>query len=363
MSSIAASKTTEISENRPQVAEPEHVNTATDSPIKESDRIQSGLKASDNDKNLPALYREKNLSVVGASQILAHKYPAEYSPENYQRALAELRLVLIGIGSFMFLVYMGWAAISQINFTEDGNFVYNAGLIGGLLMLVALIYAVFKRVRSLRRLLKSEALYYLHMACGAAGAYLVILHTSFDLRSINASVALVTTIFVIVSGALGRYLYTLATILLHRQNAEITDTEQSFFELIEKYEYEAAHRIKIRMSKYALFCFRKPESKLLYVTRLISILYFGTYHYLASKRDLKKVAKGMRAITNFDRKNARILTKYQERQLKQYVFHIIKMGYVSLLEQVLHHWRVFHIPALYLLTLTAVAHVVVIHMY
>jgi hypothetical protein len=51
------------------------------------------------------------------------------------------------------------------------------------------------------------------------------------------------------------------------------------------------------------------------------------------------------------------------RQLRQYVVSVVQMGYVSLLEQLFGHWRVLHVPMLYLLVITAVSHVVVVHMY
>ena len=89
----------------------------------------------------------------------------------------------------------------------------------------------------------------------------------------------------------------------------------------------------------------------------------GIYHYLVSKKDMRKIAKKMLAMRHLTKKDTRILKQYQKRKLRQYVFQIIKMGYVNLIEQVLLHWRILHIPALYLLTLTAIAHVVVIHMY
>ena len=366
MSSYAVSKTSGGSEARPLVATSKYDNKLNATARKHKDNTQSAPAADESKKNLPTTYQKKNISVVGASQLLSHKYPREYSSKNYQKALAELKLVLIGIGSFVFLVYMGWAAVLQINFTKGGGFVYNSGLIGGSLMLVALVYAACKRVKSLRRFVTTNTWYYIHIACGAIGAYLVVLHSSFDLRSINASVALVTTLLVIVSGALGRYLFTLSTIVLHRQYVEIKDTEKSLFELIDKYDHDRSLRIRKRLSKFAFHCFKKPESRLVYFSRWVSIIYYGIYFYLVSRRDIKKIGKKMLAmtrLTNLTRKDTKILKRYKKRKLKQYVFQIVKMGYVSLVEQVLRHWRILHIPALYLLTLTAIVHVIVVHMY
>lgn len=363
MSSFAVSREPEVSEAKSLVTTPKTAKPSSTVTGKHGDKSKPSPNSNKTKTNLPATYKEKSVGVVGASQILSHKYPPQYSSKNYQKALAELKLMLIGIGGFFFLVYMGWAIVLETNFTADGGFVYNVGLIGGSLMLVALLYTFFKRAKSLRRLVTTNVSYYVHICCGAIGAYLVFLHSLFDLRSINASVALVTTAFVIISGALGRYLFTLSTIVLHRQYIEIKDTEQSLFDLIDKYDHDKSLRIRVRMAKFALRCFRKPESRLVYCGRWISIIYYGIYYYFSSKSDMKDIAKKMSAIPILSRKDAKILRRYQNKMLRQYAFQIIKMGYVSLIEQVLLHWRIFHVPALYLLVLTGISHVVVVHMY
>lgn len=78
---------------------------------------------------------------------------------------------------------------------------------------------------------------------------------------------------------------------------------------------------------------------------------------------MKDIAKKMSAIPILSKKDARVLKRYQNKKLRQYAFQIVKMGYVSLVEQVLLHWRILHVPALYLLVLTGISHVVVVHMY
>jgi len=326
-------------------------------------RSRSTEIAEGSSANLPTLYNVVHVRNVGANSLLVQNNPQSYSPEYYQKAVTELKFGLKIIGVFLFLVYVGWVAAIKTNTTGGGELIYNTGLIGGCLMLVALIYSLFKRIRYLHRILSSEVWYYLHIGCGAVGAYLVLLHSSFDLRSINASIGLITTLVVIVSGALGRYLYTLLTISLHRQLIAVKNTEQILFDLTDKYERDRALRMRERLVMFTLHCFKKPGSRFRYLTRWVSIVYFGFYYYLGSKRDLRKISKNMSKVTRLSKKDITILSRYQKKKLRQYMLHTVRMGYTSLIEQVLRHWRILHIPALYLLTLTAIAHVIVVHMY
>ena len=364
MSGYAVSKKSEISKKRAQapVLSRSKSSLANTAKVKEIMPLSTAVDGR-SDKNIPTLYQTVNLSDVSANGLLTQNNPSSYSPEYYQKALSELKLGLKIIGIFLILVYVGWAAAVKTNTTDSGGLIYNSGLIGGSLMLVALLYSVIKRIRALHRLLSSEMWYYLHIGCGAVGAYLVLLHSSFDLRSINASIGLVTTLIVITSGALGRYLYTLSTISIHRQLIIVKNTEQSLFDLTEKYERERALRMRERLARFTLHCFKKPQSRLRYLAHWVSILYFGVHYYLGSKRDLRKIAKNMSKVTKLKKRDIAILSRYQKKKLKQYILHTTKMGYTRLVEQVLRHWRILHIPALYLLTLTAIAHVVVVHMY
>lgn len=364
MSGYAVSKKSEFTNKRSRAPLSQRNNTSL---AKTGNAVKSGTRSADKSggsrTNLPTLYKPENVNVVGSSGLLAQTNPLAYSPDYYQKALTELKTGLKIIGMFLFLVYVGWVAAIKTNSTGSGGLIYNTGLIGGSLMLVALIYSVIKRIRSLHRLLSSEVWYYLHIGCGAVGAYLVLLHSSFDLRSINASIGLITTLIVIISGALGRYLYTLSTISLHRQLIAVKDTEQKLFELTEKYERVRALHMRERLSRFTLHCFIKPHSRLRYFSRWITIVYFGIYYYLGSKRDLRQITKNMSKVTRLNKKDIAILSRYQKKKLREYMFHTVRMGYTSLVEQVLRHWRKLHVPVLYLLTLTAIAHVIVVHMY
>jgi len=317
--------------------------------------------ANEDAKNLPAVYQFKN--IISASQILAKKYTVDFDADNYEKARRELYYVFLGIASFSFLVYLGWAAIKEINFTESGDFVYNAGLVGGILMLVALFYVAFKRMKYFKRHATPDTWYYLHIACGAAGAFLIILHSSFDLRSINGSVSLFSMIFIIISGALGRYLLTLSSIKLHKQYSEIRELEPYLFTSISEYEGKKADRVRKRLSNFALHCLQSPTSFFRFFTRMISVPYYGVYYYITSARDLKIIIKKSPTLSDKSKKERKLIKKIQKEDLRQYVFRIIQMGYVCLLEHLLLKWRILHVPLLYILTITAVVHVVVVHMY
>jgi len=362
MSRYATSKNATVPTNQSLITVSEQDEATVNTVYKSREKLKRApLVSRTKNKKLPVLYRAKKY--VTASHLLAHKYPSTYTPENYKNAIGELQYVLKGIGIFLLLVYIGWAAIPSTNFLQGGSFVYNTGLIGGILMLVTLFYSLLKRIRYIRRLVGTDTWYILHIGTGAAGAYLIVLHSSFNLSSINSSVAFITMLLIITSGALGRYLFTLSSILLHKQYAEIRNSEPDLFNMIQRYDCQRAFIIRRRLSKFALHCFRTPKDVREFFMRWVTVPYYGAYFYILSSSDLDKIITSIEILANLDDPNIKHLKRKQIRTLRRYIFHIVKMGYNNLIENTLRHWRVLHIPFLYILAITSVAHVVAVHMY
>lgn len=363
MSSNAArdtTETTDTSDNRSLTVVTEQSDSLLDTVVNLREKFKSTV-ASDDSKNLPVVFDFNNS--VSASRLLEKKFPIEFVPENYRKSRREVRYMLAGFAAFLLLTFFGWAAFSGINYLEGGNFVYNTGLIGGILMLVAILYSAYKRVTLLRRFVSMDVWYYTHISCGAVGALLIVIHSSFNLKSINSSVAFIAMLFVIFSGALGRYLYTQFSLILHKRYSNIKEQEPALFEMIAKYKCNTANGIRKRLSKFALYCLKQPTDIPHYLQRFASILWYGAFLYFNCARDLQRIIDGIGILADLNRQELNELKRDQMRQLRQYVLSIIHMGYVSLLEQLFGNWRVLHVPMLYLLVITAVSHVVVVHMY
>lgn len=357
----AVSKQLAESDSRALTPLPETGRTLPDIVVNLREKFRARREKDNSEKNLPVVYDFNH--DVSASRLLAHKFPTAFIQENYEKSRRELQYILLGLIGFVLVTYIGWAAISQINYLQGGGFVYNTGLIGGILMLASILYAVYKRSNILRRLISPEIWYYTHISVGAMGALLIVLHSSFNLKSINSSIAFISMLLVIISGALGRYLYTQFTYILHKRYNAIKEQEPTVFDMVSKYECGTANRIRRRMSRFALHCLKQPKDVQHFVMRCFSVFGYGAYLYLKCAHDLRQIINSIATLADLNDDDVRQLKKSQMQQLRYYMLSIVQMGYVSLLEQLFRHWRVLHVPMLYLLVITSVAHVVVVHMY
>jgi len=90
---------------------------------------------------------------------------------------------------------------------EDG-IGYWMGIIGGTLMVFALFYAYVKRKLSSNNARFIKYWFNLHIFAGIVGPVIILFHTTFQLGSVNGTVAFFSTVAVFLSGLTGRYILT-----------------------------------------------------------------------------------------------------------------------------------------------------------
>ena len=101
------------------------------------------------------------------------------------------------------------------------------GLAGTGLMIIAAIYPIFRRVKVFRWFASNTMWFDFHMMAGTVGPMFIILHSALKLDT-WVSAAFWSMIIVVVSGVLGRYLYTLVPALSSGVELEELDHERAF---------------------------------------------------------------------------------------------------------------------------------------
>ena len=96
MPSHAIFEASGISEERSLVVTSKNEKTSSDTAGKRKVKAQPFQESDKTKINQPTACQKGNVSVVGASQRLTHKYPFQYSTEFYQKARVELNVNIIG---------------------------------------------------------------------------------------------------------------------------------------------------------------------------------------------------------------------------------------------------------------------------
>ncbi|MCA9677415.1 MAG: 4Fe-4S dicluster domain-containing protein [Kofleriaceae bacterium] len=119
------------------------------------------------------------------------------------------------------------AVVEKVSYRSGDQLAVWCGFIGTGLMLVAAVYPMFRRVRLFRWLASNTMWFDFHMMAGWVGPMFIGLHSALKLDSWVAS-AFWSMVIVVVSGAIGRYLYTMVPSVSRGNELEELDHERAF---------------------------------------------------------------------------------------------------------------------------------------
>jgi len=119
------------------------------------------------------------------------------------------------------------AILEQITYRAGKGLSIYCGLIGVGLMIIAAIYPIFRRIKLFRWMASNTMWFDFHLMAGTVGPMFVGLHSALKLDS-WVSAAFWSMVIVVVSGFLGRYLYTQIPELASGVELEELDHERAF---------------------------------------------------------------------------------------------------------------------------------------
>jgi len=349
---------------KPQARQPEAHSASTKQNKPQEGETNQNQRAPDSRSKPEAPPEEKKAPpIIKATALLAAKYPNIVEDTNDNRSKSETRIVFVVAFIIGLIIAAGWISWDSINFQSEGDFVYNSGLVGGIMMAVILTYALRKRVKKLRKAGNMEAWYYFHLIGGVLGPLIIVFHTSFTIKSTNSAVALFTMITVVFSGLFGRYIYTRIGYNLHRKLLAIKDSEQGLLEKLRDHQSPLSDKIERRLSNFALASLTGSRSLLRLPMRLLSIHTSAMGCYVKVGLDLTSMIKSQARREGWRNSDTKSRIAVEKDQLRKYINAIAEIANIHLLERVLVMWRILHIPLLYILVITSLAHVLAVHMY
>lgn len=249
-------------------------------------------------------------------------------------------------------------------FAEEG-LGYFLGIIGSLLILTLLIYPLRKRIRLLRFIGPVKNWFRVHMMLGVIGPIAILYHANFAMGSVNSTAALFSMLLVASSGLVGRFLYTkihrglygrktslkelLAGVRL--STAEAGGAAQFVPHLME--EIAAYDRQVLKPPQGVLESLVLPF-KLAYQTRLG---YREITAFVAERLDEQAVVSP--AVAQHKDRLQLACNAFVKEHLKR----VRRVAKFAAYERLFSLWHKVHLPFFYLLLVTAIVHVIAVHVY
>jgi len=272
---------------------------------------------------------------------------------------------LIGYGLLGIALCAGWLLRDVGILNPEEGVGYWLGIIGGSLMLVLLLYPVVKKSKTLRRLGLGPHWFRIHMIFGLVGPLLILYHCNFQVDAVNSTVALYSMLIVAGSGIVGRHFYAKIHRGLYGKRATIEDLRAEITDAVENSRGIAAILPNSVRKLHAI------SDELLgdRFTRKInigrSLSWTFKYHivrlrlWLQIRRELRQRAAESEAISG----NAPELRKMANLYMREQVLLLRRAAQLAFYERLFSLWHLFHLPLFFLLVISALFHVLAVHMY
>jgi hypothetical protein len=263
------------------------------------------------------------------------------------------------------LVGAAWQVSRMQLFRASDDVSYWIAVTGGVMMLVLFTYPLRKYVRFMQGLGNVKAWFWFHLFLGVAGPWLILVHSTFRIGSLNAGVALFSMAIVVASGVVGRFIH----VRVHRG---LNGERMSLFELRERagmVESNARSRLHFSPAVEArLLAFEQHELRarpgwLTHLRQVTLLPLQQQIAYLRCAAELRARLRELAAEKHWSPADLRRRERRARRLVSGYLDAVVRVAQYSAYERVFALWHLAHLPFVYLLIISAIVHVVAVHAY
>src|SRR5581483_8267295 len=242
---------------------------------------------------------------------------------------------------------------------------YAIGIVGGVLILSQLLYAVRKRVPSLRSLGTVHGWYQTHMILGIVGPICILIHCGFSLGATNSNIALFSMLTVAGSGIFGRYFYSKIHHGLYGRKATLAELQERAQEVRER-------ATKILMMPELTKLLDKEEHRLLAVgdwgpARMVFAPMAISFRFSSGRARLRRYIRAAIRLTAARHKAVARESDRFERIAFDYVSRRMRVTRevveFRIYERLFSVWHVLHMPLFLMLIAAGIVHVISVHVY
>lgn len=286
-------------------------------------------------------------------------------PVEKKSAPRKSRRSLYGYTSLAAALLAGWLLRDNALINPEEGLGYWLGIAGGSLMALLLLYPAGKRSQLLRRLGMVKHWFRIHMIIGLVGPSLILFHSNFSVDAMNSKVALYSMLLVALSGIIGKHFYARIHRGLYGKRASIEELTGELKESLESSRGLAAilpgfmsdmHRVAEELLGDQ---FTRSMGLRQSMSWTVKYYVVRVRMYLAINREIRSRSAESDAL----QQNSRALRQRANRYAAQQVGVMRQVAQLSFYERLFSLWHVFHMPLFILMVISALVHVLAVHMY
>jgi hypothetical protein len=263
------------------------------------------------------------------------------------------------------LVALAWLMGRWGGFEPGSDTGYNLGLAGGIMLLLLFLYPLRKHFRFMHGLGSAKYWFAMHMTMGILGPLFILAHSRFQVGSVNAAVALGSMCLVAGSGIIGRFIYTKIHHGLYGRRASLQEMRArsglSSQEVQSKLAF--APKVEETLSRFESVALKPRANPLAGAWAFVMLWVRAHFAYRHCARELRRLYKAHARERGWDHAKYQRRLDSADRLVQTYLRSTREVAHFSTYERLFSLWHVLHVPLVYMLILSAIAHVVAVHMY
>jgi len=280
-------------------------------------------------------------------------------------------------GMFTLLVTIallaGWRQRNEYNISAEYGLGYALGIIGGVLMLLLLIYPLRKRLKHRSKpLISIKAWFKLHMVFGILGPLCILYHCNFSFGSVNSNVALLSMGLMVSSGLIGRFIYTKIHHGLYGQRIKLQElqTKRGLSEQRLIKQYQGGEQLAMAVESGLHVFEEKVSTRKGMAVNLMNVLSLG-FNTRRCQRKLNRLLAKHAKLNSINLSKRHVLqTNTPEHQvfairsqIKTHLKTVRKIAEFGFYERLFSLWHLLHLPIFFMLIATGLVHVYAVHVY
>jgi hypothetical protein len=256
--------------------------------------------------------------------------------------------------------------ISRLGLFKAGDDLgYWIGVVGAVMMLLLFTYPLRKHVRIFHRWGRAKIWLWFHMVLGIGGPLLILVHSTFRVGSLNAGVALYSMIIVALSGVIGRFIYRRVHDGLDGQRASLRELQvrAGFDQSEARSKLQFAPDVEDRLQAFEQHELQATPNWFTHLRQVIGLPVQMWFTYWICAYQLRRPLRDIAKRKGWDRTALQTRNRLARKLVRRYLGAVVRVAQYTAYERVFALWHVVHIPFVYLLVFSAIAHVVAVHVY
>lgn len=283
---------------------------------------------------------------------------------------AQLRTVLFSLVCITTLI-LGFRVRGEYYLTPESGIGYALGIVGGVMMLLLLIYPLRKRFRFMGHVMKLKSWFRVHMLLGIVGPICILFHCNFSLGSTNSNMALVSMCVMVLSGMVGRYFYSKIHLGLYGEKASLKELQSHRLFAINQLERDQQGS-DIAIDPEIFQQLMAFESMAMahrgVVATLVQAVVIGfrtrwMYLRVLWRLKIRDAAIPGKTGTRLAARRKRHLQRQTREHIGLFLGLVRKIAQLNFFERLFSMWHALHLPIFFMLVVTGFVHVYAVHSY